>query len=185
MVRAEKGVFIHERAYVAGDVTLGEGANIWCGACIRGDIAPVTIGRNTNVQDNATIHVGLGRPAVLGDDVTVGHNAVVHGCTVGSGTLVGMGSVILDGAVIGEGCLIGAATLIPQNKVIPAGSLVYGNPYRVVRTLGEEERAGILEGAAGYVRLARAYAAENAAARVCAFADGGKDESPAAGGENG
>ena len=100
----------------AGDVTLGDGANIWCGVCIRGDLAPVVIGRNSNVQDNATIHVGYGVPAILGDNVTVGHNAVVHGATVGNGVLIGMGSVILDGAKIGDGCIIGAATLIPEAR---------------------------------------------------------------------
>lgn len=154
--RAE-GAFVHERAYVAGDVTLGEGASVWCGACIRGDIAPVRIGRNTNVQDNATVHVGYGKPAVLGDNVTVGHNAVVHGCTVGSNSLIGMGAVILDGAKIGENCIVGAATLIPQNKEIPAGSVVFGNPYRIVRTVTDEERRSLLDNALEYVRLAAAY----------------------------
>mgnify|MGYP001624441544 FL=1 len=160
MIKKDKNVFIHERAYVAGDVTLSEGANIWCGACVRGDIAPVVIGKNTNVQDNATIHVGYGLPAVLGDNVTVGHNAVVHGCTVGNNVLVGMGSVILDGAKIGDNVLIGAATLIPQRKEIPAGSLVFGNPFRIVRQLTEEEIAGITRNAEEYLRLAESYAKE-------------------------
>lgn len=159
-MKIEKGenVFIHSRAYVAGDVALGDGANIWCGACIRGDIAPVRIGRNTNVQDNATVHVGYNRPAVLGDGVTVGHNAVVHGCTVGNNVLIGMGAVILDGAKIGDDCIIGAATLIPQNKEIPAGSVLYGNPYRVVRPVTEEEKRGNAANAEAYVRLAAVYA---------------------------
>ena len=141
-------------------MTLLEGANIWCGACVRGDIAPVVIGKNTNVQDNATIHVGYNSPAVLGDNVTVGHNAVVHGCTVGNNVLVGMGSVILDGAKIGDNVLIGAATLIPQRKEIPAGSLVFGNPFRIVRQLTEEEIAGITRNAEEYLRLAESYAKE-------------------------
>lgn len=160
MIKKDKNVFIHERAYVAGDVTLSEGANIWCGACVRGDIAPVVIGKNTNVQDNATIHVGYGLPAVLGDNVTVGHNAVVHGCTVGNNVLVGMGSVILDGAKIGDNVLIGAATLIPQRKEIPAGSLVFGNPFRIVRQLTAEEIMGITRNAEEYLRLAESYAKE-------------------------
>lgn len=160
MIERGKNVFLHARAYVAGDVALGEGANIWCGACIRGDIAPVVIGKNTNVQDNATVHVGHGRPCVLGDNVTVGHNAVVHGCTVGNNVLIGMGSVILDGAMIGENVLIGAGTLIPQNKQIPAGSLVFGNPYRIVRPLTAEEIEQIAQNAREYVRLAAAYAEE-------------------------
>ena len=153
-VKKGKNVFIHERAYVTGDVTLGDNANVWCGACIRGDIAPVTIGKNTSVQDNVTIHVGYGTPAVIGDNVSVGHNAVVHGCTVGSNVIVGMGSVILDGAKIGSNCIVGAATLITKNKQIPDGSLVFGNPFRVVRALTEEEIEGIRRNAAGYVELA-------------------------------
>lgn len=153
-VKKGKNVFIHERAYVTGDVTLGDNANVWCGACIRGDIAPVTIGKNTSVQDNVTIHVGYGTPAVIGDNVSVGHNAVVHGCTVGDNVIVGMGSVILDGAKIGSNCIVGAATLITKNKHIPDGSLVFGNPFRVVRALTEEEIEGIKRNAAGYVELA-------------------------------
>ena len=158
-VKKGKKVFIHKAAYVAGDVILGDGANIWCGACIRGDIAPVVIGSNTNVQDNATVHVGYGAPAVLGDNVTVGHNAVVHGAEVGNNTLIGMGSIVLDGARIGEDCVIGAGTLIPGRKEIPAGSLVFGNPYRIVRALTPEERAGIAANAEEYLRLAEEYRA--------------------------
>lgn len=160
-VKRGKNTFVHRRAYVAGDVTLGDGANIWCGACIRGDLAPVVIGRNSNVQDNATIHVGYGVPAILGDNVTVGHNAVVHGAMVGNGVLIGMGSVILDGAKIGDGCIIGAATLIPGGKEIPPGSVVFGNPYRIVRQATEADRQGVLQNAAAYLRLAEAFAAEN------------------------
>lgn len=158
-VKRGKNVFIHSRAYVAGDVVLGDNANIWCGACIRGDIAPVIVGKNTNVQDNVTVHVGYGKPAVLGEGVTLGHNAVVHGCTVGNGVLIGMGAVILDGAKIGDDCIIGAATLIPQNKEIPAGSVVYGNPFRIVRSVTEEEKEGIRANAQAYIRLSAAYAA--------------------------
>ena len=164
-VKKGKNVFIHERAYVTGDVTLGDNANVWCGASIRGDLAPVIIGRNTSVQDNVTIHVGSGTPAVLGDDVSVGHNAVVHGCTVGNNVIVGMGSVILDGAKIGDNCIIGAATLITKNKEIPAGSMVYGNPYRIVRRLSEEEIRGITLNAEGYVRMAAEQLAEEKAGR--------------------
>ena len=134
-VKRGKNTFIHGRAYVAGDVTLEDGANIWCGACIRGDLAPVRIGKNTNVQDNATIHVGYGVPAVLGDHVTVGHNAVVHGAMVGDGTL------------------------IPGGKEIPDGSVVFGNPFRIVRQATEAERQGNLQNAAAYLRLAEAFAA--------------------------
>ena len=110
--RIEKGenVFIHSRAYVAGNVTLGDNANVWCGACIRGDLAPVKIGGNTNVQDNATVHVGYNVPCEIGSGVTVGHNAVVHGAKIGNNVLVGMGAIVLDGAVVEDGCILGAGT---------------------------------------------------------------------------
>lgn len=160
VIKKYPGAFVHSRAYVAGDVTLGEGANIWCGACIRGDFAPVVIGKNSNVQDNATVHVGYGVPTVLGDNVTVGHNAVVHGCTVGNNVVVGMGSILLDGAKIGDNCIIGAGTLIPGKKEILEGSLVFGNPYRIVRALSQEEKEGIVRNAEEYVHLAAAFAAE-------------------------
>ncbi len=156
-VRRGAGVFVHRKAYVAGDVALGENASIWCGACLRGDIAPIRVGKNSNVQDNATIHVGYGLPTVLGENVTVGHNAVVHGCTIGNNVIVGMGSVILDGAVIGDDCIIGAATLVPQRKEIPSGSLVFGNPFRVVRPLTDQEKQSIRANALEYCRLAQIY----------------------------
>ncbi len=162
-IEAEEGVFVHERAYLAGRVRLGKGASVWCGACVRGDIAPVVVGRNTNIQDNATVHVGAGHPAVLGEGVTVGHNAVVHGCTVGNNVLIGMHATVLDGAVIGENCIIGAGTLIPQRKVIPPGSVVFGNPFRILRTATEADLAAIRENAEAYRRLAEAYADENIA----------------------
>ena len=146
-------------------MTLGDGANIWCGACIRGDLAPVVIGRNTNVQDNATVHVGYGAPAVLGDNVTVGHNAVVHGADGRQRHPHRHGfSVVLDGARIGEGCVIGAATLIPGAQGDPRRcSVVFGNPYRIVRQATEADRQGNLQNAAAYLRLAEAFAAENTA----------------------
>ncbi len=151
---------MHARAYVAGDVTLCDGANVWCGACIRGDIAPVVIGKDTNIQDNVTVHVGYGAPAILGEGVTVGHNAVVHGCTVGDNVLIGMSATVMDGATIGRDCIIGAGTLIPQRKQIPAGSLVFGNPYRIVRMLTEAEKDGIRQNAQAYLCLAKDYAEE-------------------------
>ena len=162
IIKGEK-VFVHARAYIAGEVRLGSGANIWCGACIRGDLAPVIIGENANVQDNATIHVGAGLPAVLGSGVTVGHNAVVHGCTVGNNVLIGMGAVIQDGASVGDNCIVGAGTLIPPRKAIPAGSVVFGSPYRLVRTASEADLAAVRANAAAYLRLAEEYAEENAA----------------------
>ena len=156
--RIEKGenVFIHSRAYVAGNVTLGDNANVWCGACIRGDLAPVKIGGNTNVQDNATVHVGYNVPCEIGSGVTVGHNAVVHGAKIGNNVLVGMGAIVLDGAVVEDG----AGTLVPPNKVIPAGSVVVGNPYKIVRRADGKDLESILLNASAYIELAKAYRGE-------------------------
>ena len=160
--RIEKGehVFIHSRAYVAGNVTLGDNANVWCGACIRGDLAPVKIGGNTNVQDNATVHVGYNVPCEIGSGVTVGHNAVVHGAKIGNNVLVGMGAIVLDGAVVEDGCILGAGTLVPPNKVIPAGSVVVGNPYKIVRRADGKDLESILLNASAYIELAKAYRGE-------------------------
>lgn len=158
-----RDVFVHERAYLSGEIVLGDGANVWPGASIRGDLAPVSVGKNTNIQDNVTVHVGWNRPVFIGDGVTVGHNAVVHGCTVGNGVMIGMGAVILDGAEIGDGCVIGAGALIPQNKRIPAGSVVVGNPYRILRAAGAADAESVKKNAECYVLLAREYAGENRA----------------------
>ena len=159
-VRKGARVFVHQRAYIAGDVTLEDGVNVWSGASIRGDLAPITIGENTNVQDNVTVHVGIGQPVRIGKNVTVGHNAILHGCELGDNVMIGMGSIVLDGAKIGSGSLIGAGTLIPGKKEIPSGSLVYGNPYRIVRSLTREEQEGIGRNAEEYLRLAKRYAEE-------------------------
>lgn len=158
-----KDVFVHERAYLAGEVVLGDGANVWPGASIRGDLAAVYIGRNSNIQDNATVHVGYNVPVSVGDFVTVGHNAVVHGCKVGNHVMIGMGAVILDGAEIGDGAIIGAGALIPQNRKIPAGSIVVGNPYRILRAASEKDAESVKKNAECYVLLAREYEGENRA----------------------
>jgi carbonic anhydrase/acetyltransferase-like protein (isoleucine patch superfamily) len=145
---------VAESADVIGNVTLAEGTNIWYGAVLRGDSDSITIGKNTNIQDNAVVHVDAGIPTVIGDDVTVGHGAIVHGCTVSNNVLVGMGSIILDGAFIEENVIVGAGTLIPPGKVIPSGSLVVGSPGKVVRTLTDDERNKIKKSAHHYVELA-------------------------------
>lgn len=151
--------YVAPGVFLAGAVTLGERASIWPFASLRADIAPITIGEESNVQDNAVIHVGTDMPAVIGRRVTVGHAAIIHACTIGDGTLVGMGAVILDGAVIGENCLIGARTLILGGTVIPPGSMVVGSPGKIVRTLTPEEQAGLGVWADHYLVVAREYAA--------------------------
>ncbi len=153
-------VFVAENAVLIGDVTLEKGANIWYSAVLRGDENSIIIGENTNVQDNATIHVAKSSPVVLGKNVTVGHNAIVHGCTVGDGTMIGMGACVLNGAVIGKGCLIGAGALIKEGQIVPDGSLCVGVPAKVVRELDEAGKEKILANAAMYVSLGKEYREE-------------------------
>ena len=156
-VKAGEKAFIAGNAVVTGDVTLGDQTSVWFNAVIRGDESKAVIGNRTNVQDNATLHVSERFPLTLGDDVTVGHNAIVHGCTVGNETLVGMGAIILNGAKIGNHCLIGAGALVTEGAEIPDGSLVIGMPGKVKRELTEEEQANILKNADVYVEQAALY----------------------------
>ena len=134
-----EGVFIAPGAFVIGEVILGARANVWYNAVVRGDMACITIGEETNLQDNVTIHVDEDVPTLIGNRVTVGHNVVLHGCTVEDGALIGMGSVILNGAVIGRDSLVGAGSLVTPGTIIPPRSLVIGSPGKVVRTLSEDQ----------------------------------------------
>ena len=152
-----ESVFLAENAVVIGDVVLGEDVNVWYGAVIRGDENRIEVGEGSNVQDNATLHVGKNFPIRVGKGVTIGHNAVVHGCTVGDDTLIGMGATVLNGAVIGKGCIIGAGALIKEKEVIPDFSLCVGVPAKIIRTLDASALTGIRENAAVYRDLARAY----------------------------
>lgn len=140
--------FVAENAAVIGQVSMGDDCSVWHGASIRGDFESITIGDRTNIQDNATIHNDFDRPVVIGNDVSIGHNAVVHSATLGDGVLVGMGAVVLDLAVVGEGSLIGAGAVVTKGTVIPPNSLVMGIPGKVVRTL---EPGTNLQNAANYV----------------------------------
>jgi len=149
-----KSVFIARGAVVLGDVTLDDHANIWYGAVLRGDINRIAIGRHTNIQDNAVVHVSDGYSCTVGNRVTVGHSAIVHACRVGDEVLVGMGAVILDGAVIGEQSLVGAQALVKQGMKIPPGSLVLGAPARIVRKLTPKERKRLKLFAAKYAAYA-------------------------------
>ena len=146
--------YIAPSAVVCGEVTLGPQCSVWHGAVIRGDEAPITLGAQTNVQDNAVLHVSAQHPVVLGAGVTVGHGAIVHGCTVGDNTLVGMGSIILDGAVVGSDCIIGAGALVTRGTRIPDGSVAFGSPARVVKPMTEANIAANRQNALEYVRLA-------------------------------
>lgn len=150
---------ISEKAHIAtqsvvlGDVTVGADSSVFYYAVLRGDEASITIGERTNIQDNSTVHVDYGFPTMIGDDVTIGHNCVIHGCTIGNASLIGMGSTILNGAKIGRHCLIGAGSLVTQNTLIPDGMLVMGSPAKVKRPLTEEEIQSIYKNAADYVAL--------------------------------
>mgnify|MGYP001034632570 CR=1 FL=1 len=149
--------FIAPNATVIGSVVLENNASVWFNAVIRGDNDIITIGENSNVQDGAVLHTDPGIPLSLGRDVTVGHQAMVHGCRIGDNCLIGIQSVILNNAVIGDNCLIGAGTLIPEGKQIPPGSLVIGTPGKVVRSLSETEIAGINQSAQHYVENFQRY----------------------------
>lgn len=132
-------VFIAPGAMVVGDVTLEDGVSVWYQSTIRGDDAPIFIGKNSNIQDNAVLHVDTGISLRIGEGTSVGHAAILHGCNIGDNTLVGMGAIVLNGAKIGNNCIIAAGALVTQNKEIPDGSLVVGSPGKVIRELTEEE----------------------------------------------
>ena len=146
-----KNVFIASTAVVIGDVTLGAHSSVWYGAVVRGDINRIVIGHQSNIQDNAVLHLADHFPCIVGNWVTIGHSAIVHACIVGDEVLVGMGAVILDGAIIGRQSIIGAKALVTQGTKIPPGSLVLGAPAKVVRKLTKEERAGLKWWAEKYV----------------------------------
>ena len=129
---------------------LEQGASVWFGATLRGDNEPIRIGEGSNIQENCVIHTDMGYPATVGRNCTIGHKAMLHGCTIEDGSLVGMGATILNGAVIGKGCIIGAGALVAEGKIIPDGSLVMGIPGKVVRDLDSDARQGILASARHY-----------------------------------
>ena len=149
--------FVAAGARVVGGVVLSEGASVWYNAVLRADGDTITVGAGSNLQDNVSVHVDPGHPVVIGRDVSVGHNAVVHGCTIGDGSLIGMGAVVLSGAVIGDGCLIAGGAVVLEGAVIPPGSLVAGVPAKVRRDLTDDERAGILRNARVYREHASAH----------------------------
>lgn len=149
---AEK-IYIAPGAHVLGDVTLGENVGIWYNAVVRGDTGSIVIEDGSNVQDNCTLHTDKDHSIHIGKGVSIGHNAVVHGCTVGDNTVVGMGSILLNGAVVGKNCMIGAGALVTGKTVIPDNSIAFGNPAKVVRRLTEEEVLANKKNAAHYVDL--------------------------------
>jgi gamma-carbonic anhydrase len=155
-----EGVFVAENAAIIGDVVIGAESSIWYGTQVRGDVMPIRVGARTSIQDNSVVHVTSDFSGTeIGSDCTIGHNAIIHACTVEDFCLIGMGSILLDGCRIGTGSLIGAGALVTPGTIIPPGSLVLGSPARVKRSLDEQEREQISKGAKHYVELARAYLA--------------------------
>ena len=151
--------WVADTAVLIGKVTVGPGASVWFGAVARGDNEEIRIGAGTNVQENCVFHTDIGYPLTIGTNCTIGHKAMLHGCSIGDGTLIGMGATVLNGAKIGKGCLIGACALITEGKEIPDGSLVMGAPGKVVRQLDETAKAKLLASAAGYQANARRFSA--------------------------
>lgn len=149
-----KGVRIAENAVVTGNVVLEEGVNIWYSAVLRADSKEIHVGQNTNIQDGVVIHVAHDCPVSIGANVTVGHGAIVHGCTVEDGVIVGMGAILLNNCVIGEGSIVAAGSVVTEGAIIPPHSMAMGTPARVMRPLREDEIAGGLSSAALYTRLA-------------------------------
>ncbi|WP_369245038.1 gamma carbonic anhydrase family protein [Streptomyces sp. R41] len=155
--QVDQEAFAAPTSVVVGDVTLRAGASVWYGAVLRADCGPIVIGAGSNVQDNCSLHVDPGFPISIGERVSIGHNAVVHGATVEDDCLIGMGATVLNGAVIGAGSLVAAQALVPQGMQVPPGSLVAGVPAKVKRQLTDEEREGISLNGTMYVELAKAH----------------------------
>lgn len=150
--------YVAESAQVIGQVVLGEETGIWFGAVLRGDNETISVGQGSNIQENCVLHTDMGFPLAIGEGCTIGHAAILHGCSIGNNSLVGMGATVLNGARIGENCLIGAGALVTEGKVIPDNSLVVGSPARVIRTLGADTEAMLKLSASHYVENARRFA---------------------------
>lgn len=147
-----KACFIAESADIIGEVSLGEDSNIWFNTTLRGDIAPVKVGKRSNIQDGSVLHVNYNMPCIVGDNVTVGHGVILHGATVEDGCLIGMGAIILNQAVIGKESIVGAGALVTEGKIFPPRSMIIGSPAKKVRELTEEEVEKIKENVSDYIR---------------------------------
>jgi carbonic anhydrase/acetyltransferase-like protein (isoleucine patch superfamily) len=155
--RIAAGVYLAPGAVVIGDVEIGEDSSVWFNAVLRGDVAPIRIGRGSNIQDGAVLHLDRGTPCIVGNEVTIGHAAVVHGTTVGDGVTIGMGATVLSRSTIGEEAIVAAGALVPEDAVVAAGALVMGVPAREKRLLSAAEREASRENARRYVRNAAMY----------------------------
>jgi carbonic anhydrase/acetyltransferase-like protein (isoleucine patch superfamily) len=155
--RIHPSVFVAPGAQIAGDVSIGAGSSVWFNAVLRADMAPIRIGKNSNIQDGAVLHTDPGVPCVVGDGVVIGHQATVHACRVGSGALIGIGARVLSGARVGRGALVGAGAVVREGGALADGMLAVGIPAKAIRKLTPAEKKHIAAGAARYSRLARQY----------------------------
>jgi carbonic anhydrase/acetyltransferase-like protein (isoleucine patch superfamily) len=155
--RIDESAYLTDSATVIGDVTLKAHASVWYGVTIRGDTEPIVIGENSNIQEGTVLHTDKGFPLTIGDNVTVGHQAMLHGCTIGDGSLIGIQAVVLNGAKIGRNCLVGAGALVTEGKEFPDNSLIIGSPAKAVRELTAEQLAGLEMSADMYVQRAKHY----------------------------
>jgi carbonic anhydrase/acetyltransferase-like protein (isoleucine patch superfamily) len=149
--------WVADSAEVVGAVEIGANASIWFGAVVRGDTETIRIGAGTNIQDASVLHADVGKPLTIGENVTVGHQVMLHGCTIGDGSLIGIGAVVLNGAKIGKGCLVGAGALVTEGKEFPDGSMIIGSPAKVVRDLSDDQKQGLLASARHYVSNAHRF----------------------------
>lgn len=149
--------WVADSAQVMGNVVLGEGSSVWFGAVLRGDNDPITIGRGTNIQDGSVLHSDHGFPTTLGENVTVGHQVMLHGCTIGDESLIGIGATVLNGAKIGKNCLVGAGSLVTEGKEFPDGSMILGSPAKVVKSLSPEQIEGLRRSALSYTANAERF----------------------------
>lgn len=157
----DDSAFVAPSADVIGDVVIGAGSSVWFGCVVRGDVNHIRIGKDTNIQDGTVIHVSNGtHPAIIGDDVLVGHNCIIHGCTLENGSFVGMGATVLDGAVVESGGMVAAGALVAPGKRVPSGQLWGGSPAKHMRDLTEEQQKNLTSGAAHYAELAKVYKEE-------------------------
>ncbi|BBI33219.1 gamma carbonic anhydrase family protein [Cohnella abietis] len=150
-------VYVAEGAKIVGDVTIGEKSTVWFNAVLRGDLAPIVIGKHCNIQDGVVGHVNTDQPLIVGDGVSVGHAAIIHGCTIGKGTLIGMGAIVLNGAQIGEYALVGAGAIVTENQIIPPNTLCLGSPAKVIRQLTEQDLERMKKTADSYVTKGEQY----------------------------
>jgi carbonic anhydrase/acetyltransferase-like protein (isoleucine patch superfamily) len=158
--RIHQTAWIAESAHVIGRVHMAEGTSVWFGAVVRGDVEDIRIGRGSNVQDHSVLHADTGIPLIIGENVTVGHQVMLHGCTIGDGTLIGIRAVVLNGATIGRNCIVGAGSVVTEGKTFPDGTLIIGTPAKVVRELDAEQIAAMQHGAPHYVGNAQRFRKE-------------------------